>query len=100
MRWSRVDLDTGVLHVARAKGSIDSTHSLDRDELRDLRKLRQRVSGLYVFETERGGPCLWTRCNTSCGRPACWPSSTWKHTRICCGTRQATCWRTKAPIRA
>ena len=23
---------------------------------RDLRKLRQEVSGLYVFETERGGP--------------------------------------------
>jgi integrase len=29
---------------------------MDRDELRDLRKLRQQVSGLYVFETERGGP--------------------------------------------
>ena len=56
MRWSQVDLDVGVLHVARLKGSIDSTHSLDRDELRDLRKLRQEVTGLYVFETERGGP--------------------------------------------
>src|SRR5262252_10177102 len=56
MRWSQVDLDAGVLHVTRVKGSIDSTHSLDRDELRDLRKLRQQVTGLYVFETERGGP--------------------------------------------
>jgi len=56
MRWSHVDLESGVLHVARVKGSKDSTHSLDRDELRDLRKLRQQVSGLYVFETERGGP--------------------------------------------
>jgi integrase len=56
MRWSQVDLDQGVLHVARAKGSKDSTHSLDRDELRDLRKLRQQVAGLYLFETERGGP--------------------------------------------
>ena len=56
MRWSQVDLDAGVLHVARLKGSLDSTHSLDRDELRDLRKLRQDVSGHYVFETERGGP--------------------------------------------
>ena len=55
-RWSQVDLDAGTLHVARLKGSIDSTHSLDRDELRDLRKLRQQVTGLYVFETERGGP--------------------------------------------
>ena len=56
MRWSQVDLDQGVLHVARVKGSKDSTHSLDRDELRDLRKLRQQVTGLYLFETERGGP--------------------------------------------
>jgi type 1 fimbriae regulatory protein FimB/type 1 fimbriae regulatory protein FimE len=56
MRWSQVDLDQGVIHVARVKGSNDSTHSLDRDELRDLRKLRQQVPGLYVLETKRGGP--------------------------------------------
>jgi type 1 fimbriae regulatory protein FimB/type 1 fimbriae regulatory protein FimE len=56
MRWSQVDLDQGVIHVSRVKGSKDSTHSLDRDELRDLRKLRQQVAGLYVFETERSGP--------------------------------------------
>jgi type 1 fimbriae regulatory protein FimB/type 1 fimbriae regulatory protein FimE len=56
MRWSQLDLDAGTLHVVRLKGSIDSTHSLDRDELRDLRKLRQQVSGRYLFETERGGP--------------------------------------------
>jgi len=77
MRWSQVDLDAGVLHVARVKGSIDSTHSLDRDELRDLRKLRQQVTGLYVFETERGGPLSVDALrNTSCGRPAGWPSWT------------------------
>ena len=46
MRWSQVDLDQGVIHIARVKGSNDSTHSLDRDELRDLRKLRQQVTGL------------------------------------------------------
>ena len=45
-----------MIHIARVKGSQDSTHTMDRDELRDLRKLRQQVSGLYVFETERGGP--------------------------------------------
>jgi integrase len=56
MRWSQVDLDAGTLHVTRVKGGIDSTHSLDRDEPRDLRKLRQQVTGLYAFETERGGP--------------------------------------------
>jgi integrase len=33
-----------------------SNHTLGRDELRDLRKLRKDVQGLYVLETERGGP--------------------------------------------
>jgi type 1 fimbriae regulatory protein FimB/type 1 fimbriae regulatory protein FimE len=56
LRWSQIDLDAGVIHIARVKGSQDSTHTMDRDELRDLRKLRQQVSGLSVFETERGGP--------------------------------------------
>jgi type 1 fimbriae regulatory protein FimB len=56
LRWSHLDLEAGTLHVVRLKGSIDSTHSLDRDELRDLRNLRQEVSGRYVVETERGGP--------------------------------------------
>jgi type 1 fimbriae regulatory protein FimB len=56
LRWSQLDLEAGTLHVARCKGSKDSTHTMDREELRDLRRLRQSVAGLYVFETERGGP--------------------------------------------
>src|SRR5689334_16925621 len=55
LRWSQLDLENGVFHVVRLKGSRDGTHSMDRDELRDLRKLRQSVKGMYVFETERGG---------------------------------------------
>lgn len=55
LRWSALDLDTGVLHVARLKGSNSSTHSLDRDELRDLRKLRKDSTSPFVFVTERGG---------------------------------------------
>jgi type 1 fimbriae regulatory protein FimB/type 1 fimbriae regulatory protein FimE len=56
LRWSQIDLEAGTIHVTRLKGSKDSVHSMDRDELRDLRKLRRDVTGLYVFETERGGP--------------------------------------------
>lgn len=56
MRWDAIDLDGGTLQVARAKGGNTSNHSLDRDELRDLRKLRKANTGIYVFETERGGP--------------------------------------------
>ena len=34
----------------------DSTHTMDRDELRDLRKLRRNTNSPYVFTSERGGP--------------------------------------------
>ncbi len=56
LQWSFINLDTGEIHIKRLKGSNASTHTCDRDELRDLRKLRQQSTGLYVFETERGGP--------------------------------------------
>jgi integrase len=56
LRWSALDLDTGVIHVARVKGSNASTHTMDRDELRDLRKLKKDSTSPYVFTTERGGP--------------------------------------------
>jgi integrase len=58
-RWSQFDLDsagTKTFHVHRVKGSEDSTHTLDRDEVADLRKLRDAVDGPYVFVSERGGP--------------------------------------------
>jgi integrase len=56
LRWSALDLDVGVIHVSRVKGGNTSTHSMDRDELRDLRKLKQGSTSPYVFVTERGGP--------------------------------------------
>lgn len=56
LRWSALDLDAGTIHIARVKGSKPSTHTMDRDELRDLRKLRVASTSPYVFTTERGGP--------------------------------------------
>ena len=58
-RWSQFDLDnpgTKTIHVQRVKGSEDSTHTLDRDEVAGLRKLREVMDGPYVFVSERGGP--------------------------------------------
>jgi integrase len=58
-RWSQFDLDNpGIktFHVQRVKGSDDSTHTLDRDEVAGLRKLREGADGPYVFVSERGGP--------------------------------------------
>src|ERR1039457_6156911 len=56
LRWSQIDLDNRTIHVARVKGSKDSLHTLDRDEVRDLRALRKDSDSQYVFVTERGGP--------------------------------------------
>ena len=59
VRWSQFDLDTAgtkTFHVERVKGSEDSTHTLDRDEVAGLRKLREISDGPYVFVSERGGP--------------------------------------------
>jgi site-specific recombinase XerD len=55
LRWDHIDLDSGVIDVKRSKRGNPSSHTMDRDELRDLRKLRKQALGLYVFETERGG---------------------------------------------
>jgi len=56
LRWAQVDLAGRAIHVAGLKGSSDSTHPLDRDELRDRRKLRQDAAGPYVFTSKVGGP--------------------------------------------
>jgi site-specific recombinase XerD len=56
VRWTDFDLDHGrTYHIRRIKGSDDSTHTLDRDELAGLRKLRDASEGSYVFVSERGG---------------------------------------------
>ena len=59
VRWSQLDLDnagTKTFHVQRVKGSEDSTHTLDRDEVAGLRKLREVTDSPFVFVSERGGP--------------------------------------------
>lgn len=56
LRWTHIDLEHGNFEVRRVKNGNTAKHNLDRDELRDLRKLRTLSKGLYVFETERGGP--------------------------------------------
>jgi integrase len=58
-RWSQFDLDsagTKTFIVKRLKGSDDSNHTLDRDEVAGLRKLREVTDSPYVFVSERGGP--------------------------------------------
>jgi integrase len=70
LRWDSFDLDGGSLTITRAKGGRTSTHTVARDDLSALRKMRKETNGPWVFETERGGPlCPSTQFNTSSARP-------------------------------
>jgi type 1 fimbriae regulatory protein FimE len=60
-RWTDFDLDghgPKTYHVGRLKGSKDSLHTLDRDEVSALRKLRasQEPGTTHLFLSERGRP--------------------------------------------
>jgi type 1 fimbriae regulatory protein FimB/type 1 fimbriae regulatory protein FimE len=54
LRWDDLDLVARTIVIRRLKGSRDSTHYLERDELAGLRRLPRQ--GAYVFVNERGDP--------------------------------------------
>lgn len=57
LRWDQIDLVGGRIHCIRNKGSIDSVHNLEGDEMRLLRRLRKDwPDSSFVFNSERGGP--------------------------------------------
>jgi type 1 fimbriae regulatory protein FimB/type 1 fimbriae regulatory protein FimE len=57
LRWDQVDLKAGLLHVARLKNGLASTHPIRGPELRALRELaRDYPSSPYLFVSELGGP--------------------------------------------
>jgi integrase len=58
VRWHQLNLDDGVFHVNREKGSISGDHRLRGREIRALRRLQResKQAGDYVFVSELGGP--------------------------------------------
>ena len=57
LRWDDIDLARRTIIVRRLKGSTDSTHYLERDELAGLKRLqRDGAKSAYVFVNERGQP--------------------------------------------
>ena len=56
LRWSDIDFQAGTIHVRRLKGSRNSTHYLEGDELRGLRASHRSSTSPFVFTSERGGP--------------------------------------------
>src|SRR5262249_19200947 len=59
LQWSQVDFNAGTLRVRRRKQGSPSTHPLQGDEIRALRRLqRDQERSSVVFLTERGGPMV------------------------------------------
>jgi site-specific recombinase XerD len=57
LRWEQVDFTKASLHVRRVKGGTPSTHPLQGDEMRALRRLqRESEASPFVFTSERGSP--------------------------------------------
>ena len=69
LRWDDVDLRSRTVVVRRLKGSRDSTHYLERDELGGLKRLPR--GSAYVFVNERGVPSSGGDCK---GDPTGWRS--------------------------
>jgi integrase len=57
LRWDQIDFNGAVLHVRRVKNGTPSTHPIQGDELRALRRLhRETQASPFVFVSERGSP--------------------------------------------
>ena len=57
LRWDQVDFAGAVLHVRRVKNGTPSTHPIQGDELRALRRLlREGPASPFIFVSERGSP--------------------------------------------
>lgn len=57
LRWDQIDFNSAVLHVRRVKNGTPSTHPIQGDELRALRRLqREGEASPFVFVSERGSP--------------------------------------------
>jgi integrase len=58
LRWDDINLAKRTIQVRRLKGSDDSVHYLERDELAGLKRLQreQEPKSAYVFVNERGQP--------------------------------------------
>jgi type 1 fimbriae regulatory protein FimE len=57
LKWDQFDLKRGQVHVNRLKNGSASTHPIEGDELRLLRRLLKDYPDTpFLFTTERGGP--------------------------------------------
>ncbi len=72
LRWDQIDFEAATLAVRRVKKGSPSTHPLQGDEMRALRKLQreQEPKSPFVFVSERSSPFTPAgRARWSCGWP-------------------------------
>jgi len=64
LRWDQVNFKPGHIHINRLKNGKSSTHPMEGDEIRALRRLRRDYhDGPFIFVTERGGPLTRSTVN-------------------------------------
>lgn len=57
LKWEQIDFNTATIFIQRLKGSKSSTHYLQGDEIRALKKLkRENNESPYIFVSERKTP--------------------------------------------
>jgi Phage integrase family len=96
LQWHQVELNSGRLHVRRAKRGTPAVHTLQGDEIRALRRLqREQDPSPHVFATERGGPMtpksfhqLISRLGSALECPS-------RFIRTCSDMAAVTHWRTR-----
>ncbi len=54
--WNQIDFRNAQMHVHRIKSGTPAVHPIKGDELRLLRKLKDRYESAFVFTSERGLP--------------------------------------------
>jgi integrase len=73
LMWSQVELAMGRLHVRRLKSGTPTTHPMQGDEIRALRRLqREQEASSHVFSSERGGPMTPKAFHALFGRIGGW----------------------------
>jgi integrase len=58
LRWDQVDFNGAALHVRRVKNGTPSTHSIQGDELRALRRLQRESPPSPSFDRRRIGRAM------------------------------------------
>ena len=69
LRWDQVDLQQGLLHVARRKHGIASVHPLRGPELRILRRLQRDLPALGLRLRQRAQGTANRRCGAQSRLP-------------------------------